>query len=153
MGIKNANSEEFIERKEIKKITPVIYHLKKWVKNEKIIERSLKDDKGASMRLGEYPAKIRRDSKVYNIYKSKNIFERHRHRYEVDINYKSLFEKNGVFFSGLSPDGKLPEIIEITKHPWFFGVQFHPELKSKPFSPHPLFAEFIKAAVKKSRLV
>ena len=153
LGIKNAYSEEFIERKEIKKITPVIYHLKKWVKNEKIIERSLKDDKGASMRLGEYPAKIRRDSKVYNIYKSKNIFERHRHRYEVDINYKSLFEKNGVFFSGLSPDGKLPEIIEITKHPWFFGVQFHPELKSKPFSPHPLFAEFIKAAVKKSRLV
>ena len=153
LNIKNANSEEFIEKGEIEKITPVIYHLKKWIKDEKIIERSIKDDKGATMRLGEYPAELKKDTKVYKIYKSKNIFERHRHRYEVNIKFKNLYEKKGIIFSGLSPDGKLPEIIEISYHPWFIGVQFHPELKSKPFSPHPLFAEFIKAALKKSRLV
>ena len=105
------------------------------------------------MRLGSYDAVLIPSSKVSEIYNAKTISERHRHRFEVDINYKEILEKKGFIFSGLSPDGSLPEIIEIPDHPWFIGVQFHPELKSKPFSPHPLFSDFIKAALKQSRLV
>ncbi len=153
LNIKNAGSEEFTSENKNQQITPVIYHLKKWIKNKKIIKRSVQDNKGASMRLGEYPAELKEESKAHQIYKSKKIFERHRHRYEVDIKFKEKFKEKGILFSGLSPDGALPEIIEIEEHPWFLGVQFHPELKSKPFSPHPLFAEFIKAALKQSRLV
>ena len=98
------------------------------------------------MRLGSYDAKLKENSQIRNIYKSKLISERHRHRYEINIVYKDKFEKKGMIFSGLSPDNKLPEIIELKNHPWFIGVQFHPEFKSRPLAPHPLFCSFIKAA-------
>ena len=98
------------------------------------------------MRLGLYEAKLRHNSLIQKIYKSKSIYERHRHRYEVNIKYKNDFEKKGLIFSALSPDGMLPEVIELKNHPWFVGVQFHPEFKSRPFTPHPLFSSFIKAA-------
>ena len=111
------------------------------------------DDIGGTMRLGAYDCKISKGSKIEDIYKKSLISERHRHRYEVNINYKDVLEKSGLKFSGLSPDGLLPEIIELEGHPWFIGVQFHPELKSKPFDPHPLFVSFINAALAQSRLV
>ena len=105
------------------------------------------------MRLGAYSAVLAEGSNVAKVYNSTDIEERHRHRYEVDINYRKELEKNGLIFSGMSPDGRLPEIVELSDHPWFIGVQFHPELKSKPFDPHPLFKDFIKAAKNISRLV
>ena len=98
------------------------------------------------MRLGSYEAKLRHNSLIHKIYKSKSVFERHRHRYEVNNRLKDKFEKKGLIFSGMSPDDQLPEIIELNNHPWFVGVQFHPEFKSRPLSPHPLFCSFIKAA-------
>ena len=98
------------------------------------------------MRLGLYEAKLRNNSAINKIYKSKNIRDRYRHRYEVNSNQRSKFEKKGLIFSGMSPDSKLPEIIELKNHPWFIGVQFHPEFKSRPFTPHPLFSSFVKAA-------
>jgi CTP synthase len=105
------------------------------------------------MRLGAYPAKLDGNSVVRSIYGTDTISERHRHRYEVNVNYRDALEGGGLVFSGMSPDGALPEIVERPDHPWFIGVQFHPELKSRPFEPHPLFAGFIGAAVKQSRLV
>ncbi len=105
------------------------------------------------MRLGAYPCVLRQDSRVGEVYGTAEISERHRHRYEVNINYRELLENAGLRFSGMSPDGELPEIIEIPSHPWFIGVQFHPELKSKPLAPHPLFTSFIEAAVTQSRLM
>ena len=105
------------------------------------------------MRLGAYDCNVMSNSKVGSIYKQEHIQERHRHRYEVNINYRDQLEAAGLLFSGLSPDGVLPEIVELKDHPWFIGVQFHPELKSRPFEPHPLFASFIEAAVLQSRLV
>jgi len=105
------------------------------------------------MRLGAYDAVLEEGSKVAGIYGMTNIDERHRHRYEVDIKYREKLEGKGLSFSGMSPDGRLPEIVEVKDHPWFIGVQFHPELKSKPFAPHPLFADFVRAAVENSRLV
>jgi CTP synthase len=105
------------------------------------------------MRLGAHPARLAPNSHVATIYGETDIAERHRHRYEVNVHYKDALEKGGLVFSGMSPDGTLPEIVERPDHPWFVGVQFHPELKSKPFDPHPLFASFIAAAVAKSRLV
>ncbi len=105
------------------------------------------------MRLGAYDAHLEEGSQVARIYGSNRISERHRHRYEVNINYRERLERAGLRFSGLSPDNKLPEIIEIPEHPWFIGVQFHPELKSRPFEPHPLFASFVDAAIHQSRLV
>lgn len=105
------------------------------------------------MRLGAYKAALKKGSRVAEIYDTPEISERHRHRYEVNMVYKDRLEGKGLLFSGLSPDGKLPEIVEIPDHPWFVGVQFHPELKSKPFAPHPLFVSFIKAALEQSRLV
>ena len=102
------------------------------------------------MRLGSYDAKLKEHSKIRKIYKTRLIKERHRHRYEVNIAFKDKFEKKGMIFSGLSPDSKLPEIIELENHPWFIGVQFHPEFKSRPLAPHPLFSSFIKAAKIKS---
>ena len=105
------------------------------------------------MRLGAYEAALAGNSVVRSIYGSDTISERHRHRYEVNVHYKDALEAGGLVFSGMSPDGELPEIVERPDHPWFIGVQFHPELKSKPFDPHPLFASFIEAAVKQSRLV
>jgi CTP synthase len=115
--------------------------------------RSADDDLGGTMRLGAYPCVLRPGSLVREIYGMDEISERHRHRYEVNINYRRQLEDAGLLFSGLSPDGELPEIVENPDHPWFIGVQFHPELKSRPFEPHPLFSSFIEAAVKQSRLV
>ena len=128
--------------------------LTEWQTDSGIETRSAEDDLGGTMRLGAYPAVLGHHSKVRAIYDgAERIEERHRHRYEVNIAYKDALEAAGLRVSGLSPDGSLPEIIEIPDHPWFIGVQFHPELKSKPFAPHPLFASFIEAAVKQSRLV
>ena len=104
------------------------------------------------MRLGLYVAKLKNNSAIKKIYKSNEIKERHRHRYEVNIKYKKDFEKKGLIFSALSPDGTLPEIIELNNHPWFVGVQFHPEFKSRPFTPHPLFSSFINAANLRRRI-
>ena len=110
-------------------------------------------NKGGTMRLGAYSANLKEGSKVAEVYGATVIEERHRHRYEVDLKYKDKLESCGLVFSGMSPDGRLPEIVEWKDHPWFIGVQYHPELKSKPFDPHPLFADFIRAAVDTSRLV
>ncbi len=105
------------------------------------------------MRLGAYEAKLKPGSLVHEIYGTDTIWERHRHRFEVNIAFAEALEKHGIIFSGTSPDGALPEIMEIPDHPWFIGVQYHPELKSRPFDPHPLFAAFVEAALKRSRLV
>jgi len=117
------------------------------------MERTEDTDLGGTMRLGAYPAKLSKGSLVAKEYGTTEIEERHRHRYEVNVEYKQRLEDSGLVFSGMSPDGVLPEIVEIPTHPWFIGVQYHPELKSRPFEPHPLFAGFIGAAVKQSRLV
>ena len=124
---------------------PIIGLITEWNKDGKLIKGTDKN-LGGTMRLGLYAAKLNENSLIKKIYKSKIIKERHRHRYEVDISYKDQFEKNGMIFSGLSPDNKLPEIIELKNHPWFIAVQFHPEFKSRPLAPHPLFSSFIKAA-------
>ena len=140
LNIKNATSSEFGTGG-----TPIIGLIGEWNKDGKLIKGTDKD-LGGTMRLGLYEAKLKENSLVKKIYKSKSIEERHRHRYEVNISYKDQFEKNGLIFSGLSPDKKLPEIIELKNHPWFIAVQFHPEFKSRPLVPHPLFSSFIKAA-------
>jgi len=147
-GIKQASSTEFGPTKE-----PIVGMMTEWTKDNNKESRSAEGDLGGTMRLGAYPAQLTRGSRVADIYGSTRISERHRHRYEVNMDYRKLLEKNGLLFSGVSPDGKLPEIVERTDHPWFIGVQFHPELKSKPFEPHPLFASFIAAAMDQSRLV
>jgi len=149
----DAGSEEFDHEAGKKRFTPVVYHLKEWVQGNHIVERKLGDDKGGTMRLGAYDAVLAEGSKVAEIYGKTTIEERHRHRYEVDMKFREALEEEGMIFSGLSPDGRLPEIIEIKDHPWFIGVQFHPELKSKPFDPHPLFKDFVRAAKEVSRLV
>ncbi|ANB33722.1 CTP synthase [Rhodovulum sulfidophilum] len=149
----DAGSEEFDHEAGKKRFTPVVYHLKEWVQGNAMVKRKIGDDKGGTMRLGSYTAHLLKDSKVAGIYGSTVIEERHRHRYEVDIKYRKQLEACGMVFSGMSPDGRLPEIVEWKDHPWFIGVQFHPELKSKPFAPHPLFADFVRAAVEVSRLV
>ena len=140
LKIKNAGSSELDN-----KCLSVIGLLNEWNKNGKLIKGTNKD-LGGTMRLGLYEAKLRHNSLIHKIYKSKSIFERHRHRYEVNNNLKNKFENKGMIFSGMSPDNKLPEIIELKNHPWFIGVQYHPEFKSRPLSPHPLFSSFIKAA-------
>ena len=127
------------------KLLETIPELTEWDKEGKIIKGTDKD-LGGTMRLGLYEAKLRNNSAIKRIYKSNSIKERHRHRYEVNNNLKNEFEKKGLIFSGMSPDNKLPEIIELKNHPWFIGVQFHPEFKSRPLTPHPLFSSFIKAA-------
>ena len=152
-GIKSAGSEEFDHEAGEKRFEPVVYHLKEWVQGNHKVERSVKDDKGGTMRLGAYSATLTEGSNVARVYGGTNIEERHRHRYEVDMRYREKLETCGLQFSGISPDGRLPEIVEWKDHPWFIGVQFHPELKSKPFEPHPLFADFVRAAVETSRLV
>ncbi len=152
-GIKKAGSEEFDHEAGKKRFEPVVYHLKEWVQGNHRVERSADDDKGGTMRLGAYNAALEDGSKVASVYGAPAIEERHRHRYEVDIKYREKLESCGLRFSGMSPDGRLPEIVEWKDHPWFIGVQFHPELKSKPFEPHPLFDGFVKAAVENSRLV
>jgi CTP synthase len=147
-GIPNANSTEFGPTKE-----PIVGLMTEWTKGNEKVERTVGSDLGGTMRLGAYPAHLSRGSRVADIYGTTHISERHRHRYEVNMNYRKVLEAKGLLFSGVSPDGLLPEIVERTDHPWFIGVQFHPELKSKPFEPHPLFASFIEAAAAQSRLV
>ncbi|MHA7873466.1 MAG: CTP synthase, partial [Hyphococcus sp.] len=132
---------------------PVVGLMTEWVRGNKKETRSSESDLGGTMRLGAYPAQLKPGSRVAEIYDAPEISERHRHRFEVDMNWADKLARHGVVFSGVSPDGELPEIMEIPDHPWFIGVQFHPELKSRPFEPHPLFASFIEAAVKRSRLV
>ncbi|MBY6081688.1 CTP synthase [Ruegeria arenilitoris] len=152
-GISGAGSEEFDHEAGKKRFEPVVYHLKEWVQGNAKIERKVGDDKGGTMRLGAYNAVLTEGSKVAEVYGSTQIEERHRHRYEVDTKYREQLEKAGLNFSGMSPDGRLPEIVEWSDHPWFIGVQYHPELKSKPFDPHPLFRDFVRAAKDTSRLV
>ena len=140
LNIKNASTSEFGNN-----CTPVVGLLEEWHKGKKIFKGSEKK-LGGTMRLGLYDAILKSNSLISKIYPMKKIKERHRHRYEVNIKYKNKFEEKGLIFSALSPDGMLPEIIELKNHPWFIGVQFHPEFKSRPFTPHPLFSSFIKAA-------
>ncbi len=147
-GIKGAGSTEFGEPTD-----PVVGLMTEWTKGNEKEERSDETDLGGTMRVGAYPAQLVRGSRVADIYGSTEISERHRHRWEVNMEYRKVLEANGLLFSGLSPDGKLPEIVERTDHPWFIGAQYHPELKSRPFEPHPLFASFIEAAMVQSRLV
>jgi CTP synthase len=154
LGLSDAGSEEFdVEAGERRFGHHVVYHLKEWLEGNRTIKREVSDDKGGTMRLGAYDAVLADGSQAAAIYEAITISERHRHRYEVDIAYRDKLEGCGLRFSGLSPDGRLPEIVEIPGHPWVLGVQFHPELKSKPFAPHPLFADFVRAAVEQSRLV
>ncbi len=148
LGKQKASSSEFNDGGE-----PVVGLMRQWQSGEGVETRDALSRKGGTMRLGAYEAHLTENSHVASIYQTTKIFERHRHRYEVDISLSEAFANSGVVFSGLSPDGALPEIVEIPDHPWFIGVQFHPELKSRPFDPHPLFASFIKAAVERSRLV
>jgi CTP synthase len=147
-GIEDASSTEFGPTEE-----PVIGLMTEWMKGDELERREQNGDLGGTMRLGAFDAVLAKGSKVAEIYGDTHISERHRHRYEVNMRYRNKLEAAGLRFSGLSPDGLLPEIVEIQEHPWFIGVQFHPELKSRPFNPHPLFRSFIGAAVEQSRLV
>ena len=147
-GIKNAGTTEFGPCSE-----PVVGLMTEWERHGVLHKRDHISDKGGTMRLGAYPCELKNSSRVKEIYGLTTISERHRHRYEVNIAYEDQLAEVGVHYSGKSPDGTLPEIIEIPDHPWFIGVQFHPELKSRPFQPHPLFIDFVRAAVKQSRLV
>jgi CTP synthase len=147
-GVAGANSTEFGPTPE-----PVVGLLTEWMKGNDRERRQLGGNLGGTMRLGAYPALLEKGSRVADIYGASDISERHRHRYEVNTGYKARLEDEGMRFSGMSPDGLLPEIIEYPEHAWFVGVQFHPELKSRPFEPHPLFASFVGAAVEQSRLV
>ena len=124
-----------------------------WMRGNTLEKRNAGGDLGGTMRLGAYPAMLQRGSKIAGIYGATEISERHRHRYEININYRDRLEQHGMRFAGMSPDGLLPETVEFVDHPWFIGVQYHPELKSRPFDPHPLFASFIGAAIEQSRLV
>ncbi|MFO7297295.1 MAG: CTP synthase [Pseudomonadota bacterium] len=147
-GIKEASSTEFGPTPE-----PVVGLLTEWMRGDQLEKRRAGGDLGGTMRLGAYEAHLKPNSKIASIYGTTVISERHRHRYEVNPKYLQRLEEAGLFFSGMSPDGLLPETIEYPDHPWFIGVQFHPELKSRPFDPHPLFKSFIAAAVEQSRLV
>ncbi len=147
-GIANASTSEFGDTDE-----PIVGLITEWMTEEGLQKRSAGGDLGGTMRLGAYDAKLDGNSHIASIYGTSEISERHRHRYEVNSHYVKVLETGGLQFAGMSPDGQLPETVERPDHPWFIGVQFHPELKSRPFNPHPLFASFIKAAVDQSRLV
>ncbi|MBN9076605.1 MAG: CTP synthase [Rhizobiales bacterium 65-79] len=147
-GIEKASSSEFGPTKE-----PIVGLMTEWLKGNMLEKRREAGDLGGTMRLGAYPADLAAGSKIAEIYGDTRISERHRHRYEVNIDYKAKLEECGLVFAGMSPDGVLPETVEYPDHPWFIGVQYHPELKSRPFEPHPLFASFINAAMEQSRLV
>jgi CTP synthase len=147
-GIKDASSTEFGPTPE-----PVVGLLTEWLRGNELEKRVAGGDLGGTMRLGAFQASLEQGSKVAQIYGGTEISERHRHRYEVNMSYRDKLESKGLRFSGVSPDGVLPEIVEYEDHPWFIGVQYHPELKSRPFEPHPLFRSFIHAAVEQSRLV
>jgi CTP synthase len=147
-GMPAASSTEFGPCNE-----PVVGLMTEWMKEGELEKREEKGDLGGTMRLGAYQAKLKQGTRIADIYGTTDIAERHRHRYEVNMTYRDPLEAAGMTFSGASPDGLLPETIEIPSHPWFIGVQYHPELKSKPFDPHPLFASFVGAALRQSRLV
>ena len=147
-GLKGASSSEFGATKHA-----IVGLMTEWLRGNELEKRNAAGDLGGTMRLGAYPADLAPDSKVAQIYGDTVISERHRHRYEVNTRYREKLEATGLKFSGMSPDGILPEIVEREDHPWFIGVQYHPELKSRPFEPHPLFASFIAAAVEQSRLM
>ncbi len=147
-GIENATSTEFGEGGE-----PIVGLMTEWMQGEELKQREVDGDLGGTMRLGAFPAKLIAGSRIAEVYGTRDISERHRHRFEVNMRYRERLEAAGLKFAGLSPDGLLPETVEYPDHPWFIGVQYHPELKSRPFDPHPLFKSFIAAAVKRSRLV
>ncbi|MBC7101814.1 MAG: CTP synthase, partial [Parvibaculum sp.] len=147
-GLIGASSTEFGPTNE-----PVVGLMTEWMRENELVTRAANGDLGGTMRLGAYEAVLKEGSRVAQIYGSTRISERHRHRYEVNMTYRDQIEKAGLVMSGVSPDGLLPEIVELPDHPWFIGVQYHPELKSKPFEPHPLFRSFVEAAVEQSRLV
>jgi CTP synthase len=147
-GITDANSTEFGPSKE-----PLVGLMTEWMKGNELEQRRAGGDLGGTMRLGAFKAKLAEGSRIAEIYGSNDISERHRHRYEVNMDYRARLEAGGLKFAGVSPDGLLPETVEFPDHPWFIGVQYHPEYKSRPFEPHPLFSSFIAAAVEQSRLV
>ncbi|MEP7007283.1 MAG: CTP synthase, partial [Sphingomonas bacterium] len=147
-GVEHASTTEFGPTDE-----PIVGLITEWMADGELQQREEGGDLGGTMRLGAYPAVLTGNSVVASVYQTDQISERHRHRYEVNTHYREALEQGGLVFSGMSPDGTLPEIVERPDHPWFIGVQFHPELKSKPFDPHPLFASFVEAAVRQSRLV
>ena len=147
-GIKSATSTEFGPAEEA-----VVGLMTEWMRGNELEQRKAGGDLGGTMRLGAFEARLDAESRIAQVYGTTTISERHRHRYEVNARYRERLEKVGMRFCGLSPDGLLPETIEYKDHPWFIGVQYHPELKSRPFEPHPLFASFIGAAVEQSRLV
>ena len=147
-GLQDANSTEFGPTPD-----PVVGLMTEWLRGNELEQRRAEGDLGGTMRLGAYPALLKPGSRIAEIYGETRISERHRHRYEVNTGYRARLEDKGMVFAGMSPDGLLPETIEFADHPWFIGVQFHPELKSRPFEPHPLFASFIAAAKAQSRLV
>jgi CTP synthase len=146
-GLPGANSSEF----DLKTPHPVIYLIEQWYdyRNKTVQKRDMSSDKGGSMRLGAYPCKLKKGTAAYQAYGKEEIAERHRHRYEFNNKYLENLAKAGLVISGLSPDGELVEIVELKDHPWFLGCQFHPEFRSTPRNPHPLFTAFIGAAVKK----
>lgn len=148
-GLADANSTEFDKKTDY----PVIYLMKEWFddKTQQVEKRDVASEKGGTMRLGAYPCKLEKDSTAYDAYGEEMISERHRHRYEFNNEYLEVLRQNGLVFSGMSPSGELVEIVEIKDHPWFLGCQFHPEFKSRPMEPHPLFSEFIRASLKHSR--
>ena len=150
-GIKDATSSEFEGTEG--RATHIVGLMTEWLRGNQLESRAKAGDLGGTMRLGAYPCDIAAGSKAAEIYDATEISERHRHRYEVNINYREQLEATGLKFSGLSPDGALPEIVEREDHPWFVGVQFHPELKSRPLAPHPLFSSFIKAALANRQLL
>ena len=147
-GVEEAGSTEFGPTPQ-----PVVGIMTEWMKGNELEQRAAEGDLGGTMRLGAYKAHLRSDSRIAGIYGDTEISERHRHRYEVNRTYRQQLEECGLMFSGMSPDGLLPETVEFPDHPWFIGVQYHPELKSRPFEPHPLFASFVEAALERSRLV
>jgi CTP synthase len=141
-GIADATSSEFGACE-----APVVGLMTEWHTDDGKEKRGEDGDLGGTMRLGAYPCAVRPGTRLHDVYGTEEIFERHRHRYEVNIAYQEKLEAAGMLFSGVSPDGNLPECVELKNHPWYIGVQFHPELKSKPFDPHPLFTSFVKAAI------
>ena len=147
-GIQDANSTEFGPC-----TAPLVGLMTEWMRGNQLEQRAAQGDLGGTMRLGAYSATLNADSRIAAVYGTTHIEERHRHRYEVNMEYRAKLEAKGLVFAGVSPDGLLPETIEFPNHPWFIGVQYHPELKSRPFEPHPLFASFIAAAVEQARLV
>jgi CTP synthase len=150
-GMEEANGEEFDPHTPF----PVIYLLKEWYdeQTKQVEKRDERSDKGGTMRLGAYPCQLAPETLAIKAYKTENISERHRHRFEFNNAYKDRLVESGLIISGTSPDHELVEIVELADHPWYLGCQFHPEFKSKPSNPHPLFKEFIKASLKNAKKI